>query len=66
MADENKAQNKAEELKGQAKEKVGEVTGNEQWQAEGKAEQVKSSLKQAGEKIKDAVTGDNKSDESKE
>lgn len=57
MATDDKARNKAEELKGQAKEKAGEVTGNEQWQAEGKAEQTKSSLKQAGEKIKDAVTG---------
>ena len=57
MAEDDKAQNKAEELKGQAKEKLGEATGNEQWQAEGKAEQAKSNLKQAGEKVKDAVTG---------
>lgn len=51
---EEQAENKAEELKGQAKEKLGEATGNEQWQAEGKAEQSKSSLKQAGQKVKDA------------
>ena len=57
MAEDDKAQNKAEELKGQAKEKLGEATGNEQWQAEGKAEQAKSNLKQAGEKVKDAVIG---------
>lgn len=57
MNENDKAQNKGEELKGQAKEKIGEATGNEQWQAEGKAEQVKSNLKQAGEKVKDAITG---------
>jgi uncharacterized protein YjbJ (UPF0337 family) len=53
----DKAENKAEELKGQAKEKVGDATGNEQWQAEGKADQGKSALKQAGDKVKDAVKG---------
>ncbi|MEA5360632.1 CsbD family protein [Amycolatopsis sp., V23-08] len=53
----DKAEHKAEELKGQAKEKVGDATGNEQWQAEGKAEQGKGALKQAADKVKDAVTG---------
>jgi len=53
----DKAENKAEELKGKAKEAVGDATGNEQWQAEGKAEQAKGSLKQAGEKVKDAIKG---------
>jgi uncharacterized protein YjbJ (UPF0337 family) len=56
MSDE--AEHKGEELKGKAKEKLGEATGNEQWQAEGKAEQTKSELKQAGEKVKDALTSD--------
>ncbi len=59
MASGDKAHNKAEDLKGQAKEKAGEATGNEQWQAEGKADQTKSKLKQAGENIKDAVSGKN-------
>ena len=58
MATDYKAQNKADELKGQAKEKLGQATGNEQWQAEGKAEQTKSNLKQAGEKVKDALAGE--------
>lgn len=53
-ADENRTEHKAEELKGQAKQKAGEVTDNEQWQAEGQAQQTKGSLKQAGEKLKDA------------
>lgn len=65
MADSDKAEHKAEELKGQAKEKVGEVTGNEQWQAEGKAEQAKSNLKQAGEKVKDALPGNQDPDQDK-
>lgn len=51
----DKLENKGEELKGRAKEALGDVTGNEQWQAEGKAEQAKGALKQAGEKVKDAV-----------
>ncbi|UPK73583.1 CsbD family protein [Nocardioidaceae bacterium SCSIO 66511] len=53
----DKAEHKAEELKGQAKEKAGDVTGNEQWQAEGKAEQAKGNLKQAADKVKDAFKG---------
>ncbi|QUH00643.1 CsbD family protein [Saccharopolyspora erythraea] len=57
MANEDKAGHKAEELKGRAKEKLGDVTDTEQLQAEGKAEQAKGSLKQAGEKLKDTVTG---------
>ncbi|MBN9742500.1 CsbD family protein [Amycolatopsis sp. A1MSW2902] len=51
------AGHKAEELKGKAKEALGNATGNEQWQAEGKAEQAKGALKQAGEKVKDAAKG---------
>ena len=42
------------ELKGKAKEAVGDATGNEQWQAEGKKDQTVGSLKNAGEKVKDA------------
>ena len=49
----NKVANKAEELKGQAKQHVGDATGNEQWQAEGKVDEAKGDLKQAGEKVKD-------------
>jgi uncharacterized protein YjbJ (UPF0337 family) len=54
MSADDKFDNKAEELKGKAKEAVGDATGNEQWQAEGKADQVKGNLKQAAEKVKDA------------
>jgi uncharacterized protein YjbJ (UPF0337 family) len=53
----DKFENKGEELKGRAKEAVGDATGNEQWQAEGKSDQAKGSLKQAADKVKDAVKG---------
>ncbi|MCG8922731.1 CsbD family protein [Lentzea sp. CC55] len=58
MGADEKFSNKAEELKGRAKEAVGDATGNEQWQAEGRAERAKGSLKQAGEKVKDAFKSD--------
>jgi uncharacterized protein YjbJ (UPF0337 family) len=54
MADSDKVDNKAEELKGLAKDRFGGATGNEQMQAEGKTEQSKANLKQGVEKIKDA------------
>ncbi|PWV51044.1 MULTISPECIES: CsbD family protein [Nocardiopsis] len=60
MSESDKAENKFDEFKGKAKEGLGKATGNEQWQAEGKAEQTKSKLKQAGEKVKDALTPDDK------
>jgi len=46
--------NKAQELRGRIKRNTGEVTGDQGLQAEGRADEVKSNLKQAGEKIKDA------------
>ncbi|GAA1353052.1 CsbD family protein [Saccharothrix algeriensis] len=54
MGADDKVSNKAEEFKGRAKETLGDATDNEQWQAEGKADRAKGSLKQAGEKVKDA------------
>ena len=54
MSDEDKVSNKAEEFKGQAKEKFGQATGDDEMQAEGEKDQDKSKLKQAGENIKDA------------
>jgi uncharacterized protein YjbJ (UPF0337 family) len=55
MGTEDKIRNAAENAKGQAKETLGEATDNEQWKAEGKLGQAKSDLKQAGEKVKDAI-----------
>jgi uncharacterized protein YjbJ (UPF0337 family) len=54
MATEDKAANKVTEMKGKAKEEAGKAIGNEQMEAEGKADQAKGNLKQAGEKVKDA------------
>ncbi|MGH2751686.1 MAG: CsbD family protein [Actinomycetota bacterium] len=51
----DKAQNKAQEVKGSAQEKVGRATGDREMEAEGRSEQSKSNMKQAGEKLKDAV-----------
>ncbi len=58
MGADEKFSNKAEELKGRAKEAVGDATDNEQWQAEGRAERAKADIKQAGEKVKDAFKSD--------
>lgn len=48
-------QNKAEELKGAAKEKFGDATDNESLQAEGALEKNEAKAKQAAENAKDAV-----------
>jgi uncharacterized protein YjbJ (UPF0337 family) len=58
MGADEKFSNKAEEMKGRAKEAVGDATDNEQWQAEGRAERAKGAMKQAGEKVKDAFRSD--------
>jgi uncharacterized protein YjbJ (UPF0337 family) len=42
---------------GEAKEKLGETTGDRQQQAEGQTGQATAGLKQAGEKVKDAFSG---------
>jgi uncharacterized protein YjbJ (UPF0337 family) len=51
---EDKAKNKLDELGGKVKEAVGKVTGDESTENEGKRDQTKSNLKDAGEKVKDA------------
>lgn len=50
----DKAKHAAQDIAGKAKEAVGKVTGDDDLRNEGKADQAKSSLKQAGENIKDA------------
>ena len=54
MGDADKMSNKVDELAGKAKEAVGDATDDRDLQAEGKADQSKADLKQAGEKVKDA------------
>jgi uncharacterized protein YjbJ (UPF0337 family) len=50
----DKLKNTAEKAKGQTKEHVGGATGDNSMQAEGKADQSKGSMKNAGENVKDA------------
>ncbi|MGD0895045.1 MAG: CsbD family protein [Acidimicrobiales bacterium] len=54
MATTDKAKNTAQQAKGKLKETVGKVSGNNKLRTEGKADQVKGNVKQAGEKLKDA------------
>ncbi len=54
MSTSDKIQNKAEEVTGKVKEGVGDATDDESLEAEGKWDQTKGNLKQAGEKVKDA------------
>lgn len=53
MSAADKVNNTAETAKGKVKEGAGHVTGNESLKTEGRADQAKGRLKQAGEKIKD-------------
>lgn len=55
MATNKKMRNKAQQTKGRGKEALGQATDNEQWKAEGRADQTAGDLKQAGEKVKDAA-----------
>ncbi|OBI77607.1 CsbD family protein [Mycobacterium sp. E740] len=54
MSATDKAKNKIEDLGGKAKEALGNATGDESTRNEGRGDQAKSSLKDAGEKVKDA------------
>jgi uncharacterized protein YjbJ (UPF0337 family) len=54
MSGADKVKNKIEDLGGRAKEAIGKATGDNDTTNEGRADQAKSSLKEAGEKVKDA------------
>jgi uncharacterized protein YjbJ (UPF0337 family) len=54
MGTDDKVDNKAQELKGKAKEGVGRATDDPALEQQGRNDQTKSNLKQAGEKVKDA------------
>ncbi|MFJ2866918.1 CsbD family protein [Kitasatospora sp. NPDC087314] len=49
--------NTAQELAGKAKEKAGDLTGDEELKGEGQADQVGSKLRQAADDVRDAVQG---------
>jgi uncharacterized protein YjbJ (UPF0337 family) len=54
----DKIDNTAEKLGGKGKEAAGNATGDDNLKAEGKVDQGKADLKQAGEKVKDAFKKD--------
>lgn len=54
MGLDDKIRNAAEKAAGKVKEGVGEATDNERLQAEGRTDQAKADVKDAGENVKDA------------
>jgi uncharacterized protein YjbJ (UPF0337 family) len=52
----DKAKNKGQRLGGKAKEALGNVTGDKNTRDEGRTDQAKSNLKDAGEKVKDVFS----------
>lgn len=54
MSATNKLRNKLQRLGGRAKETIGRATGNRNLENRGVGDQVKSDLKDTGEKVKDA------------
>jgi uncharacterized protein YjbJ (UPF0337 family) len=54
MGADDKTKNKVQDVRGQAKEKLGAATGDDALRRQGERDQSKSDLKQAGEKVKDA------------
>jgi len=53
--DDNKAENKGEELRGKVKEGIGKATGDERLERQGQTDQASGKAKQAGEDLKDAA-----------
>ena len=54
MSARDKAKDKAQAAKGKVKKGAGQAIDDPYLEAEGRADQVKGDLKQAGEKVKDA------------
>ena len=54
MGAEDKIKNAVEDATGKAKEATGKATDDRSLENEGKGDQAKADLKQAGEKVKDA------------
>jgi uncharacterized protein YjbJ (UPF0337 family) len=50
----DKAKNTVDDMAGKTKEAMGKVTGDRSTENEGRKDQAKSDLKDAGEKVKDA------------
>ena len=54
MSGTDKANNKIEDVAGKAKEALGKATGDKSTENEGRKDQAKADMKDAGEKVKDA------------
>ena len=50
----DKIKNKMDDVEGKAKEALGNLAGDKDTEREGKTDQAKADLKDAGEKVKDA------------
>jgi uncharacterized protein YjbJ (UPF0337 family) len=55
MGTDDKFENLTDEKVGEAKETFGRATDNEDLEAEGKGDQTKANVKEAGENVKDAA-----------
>jgi uncharacterized protein YjbJ (UPF0337 family) len=55
MGKKDKAKNVGQVAKGKVKEAIGRETGNDRLEVDGRTDQMKGNLKQAGEKVKDAL-----------
>ncbi len=53
MGTQNKAANQRQKVKGKVKETAGRIMDDDQMQREGRSDQMKGDMKQAGEKVKD-------------
>ena len=56
MSIRNKLSNMLQDLTGRGKEAVGSATGNKELENQGKVDQTKAGLKDAGESVKDAAS----------
>ncbi len=52
----DKARHKAEEVVGEIKEKVGDLTGNDKLRAEGQKDQVSGNVKLTGDSVEDTAS----------
>jgi uncharacterized protein YjbJ (UPF0337 family) len=55
VTNKNKVKNATQVAKGKVEEAAGKVSGNERLEDDGKVDQMTGNVKQASEKIKDAV-----------
>ncbi|MGH3751316.1 MAG: CsbD family protein [Pseudonocardiaceae bacterium] len=53
----DKVKDKAEQLIGEAKEKIGQMTGNESLENAGKRDQLSGEVKEAGHDLRDKAAG---------